>query len=94
MKKRLILGVTALLFASPLFANETYLCTHGNQERKINIVYETEGQQVPCEVTYEKASGTESLWRAQNQVGYCEDQAAAFVEKQRGWGWSCDKATN
>ncbi len=82
---------TSVLLATPLLANETYTCTHGNQERQISVVYANEGQAVPCEVTYTKLSGTESLWQAQNQEGYCEEKAAAFVEKQRAWGWDCAK---
>jgi len=29
------------------------------------------------------------LWRASSEVGYCEQKAAEFAEKQRGWGWQC-----
>ena len=30
------------------------------------------------------------LWQAQNEIRYCETRAAAFVDKLRGWGWTCD----
>ncbi len=83
-------ALSALLFAaSPLWANQVYSCKHDNQERIISVVYANEGSPVPCEVTYTKMSGTQSLWRAENQVGYCEEKAEAFVEKQRSWGWEC-----
>ncbi len=84
-------AMTTLFAASPLLANETYSCKHGNQERLINLVYANEGATVPCEVTYDKGEGLTSLWQAQNKEGYCEEKMAAFVEKQRGWGWTCEK---
>jgi hypothetical protein len=90
-KAALLTAISALFASSPLFANETYVCTNGGQERQIHILYTNEGSSVPCEVTYEKSIGTTSLWRAENQAGYCEDMAMAFVEKQRGWGWECNK---
>ena len=89
--KKLVLISVALFFSTPLFANQNYVCKHGDQERKISVVYQSEGQQVPCEVTYEKDGGSESLWRAENTAGYCEEKAEMFVERQRGWGWECSK---
>ena len=72
-----------------------YQCTQGNHERRVVIFYET-GVAVPCEVQYFKdteAPGEPAvLWQAQNQSGYCESQAEAFVEKLEGWGWSCGVA--
>ena len=70
-------------------ADETYTCTHGKQERIISVVYLDQAAKVPCEVQYTKNGVTKTLWNAQNEVGYCERQAEAFVEKQRGWGWDC-----
>jgi len=70
-------------------ANETIVCLHSGAERKISIVYDTPGQAVPCEVTYEKGDGIQTLWSAENEAGYCETKAAEFVEKQRSWGWNC-----
>jgi len=90
-KAALAAACTTLFMASPLLANETYICKHGNQERQISVVYTNEGSPTPCEVTYTKDTGTQSLWRAENLAGYCEEKAAAFVEKQRSWGWACDK---
>ncbi len=90
MKRATLAAALSTLFlAAPALANQTYVCTHGDKQRVISVVYATEGQTVPCEVTYDKGMGAESLWQAQNLAGYCEEQAAAFVEKQRGWGWTC-----
>lgn len=73
-----------------------YRCTQGDLQRRVVIFYET-GVAVPCEVQYFKdteAPGEQTvLWRAQNQSGYCESQAAAFVERLEGWGWSCSATT-
>ena len=81
------------LTASTTFAmeNQKTVCTHGIQERIIEVVYTGEGE-VPCEVHYTKDTGSQVLWSAQGQVGYCEEKAAAFIEKQRGWGWECEAA--
>jgi len=90
-KVTMFAAFTALFASSPLFANERYVCTNGNQERTITVVYANAGDSVPCEVTYDKGMGAESMWQANNEAGYCEEKAAAFVEKQRGWGWDCNK---
>ena len=93
IKKVTPFAVLATLFiSSAALVNEVYVCKQGNQERKISIDYANDGATVPCEVTYTKEDGTtQSLWQAQNVADYCEDKAAAFVEKQRGWGWDCSK---
>lgn len=92
LKKTTLAAVCATMFmASTAMANETYTCTHGAQERQISVEYTNEGSPVPCQVTYTKDTGTETLWNADNLAGYCEEQAAAFVEKQRSWGWTCEK---
>jgi len=92
IKKASIAAACVTMFmASPLLANEVYICKHDTQIRQITVTYATAGQSVPCEVTYIKETGTESLWEAQNLAGYCEEKAAAFVEKQRAWGWECAK---
>jgi hypothetical protein len=36
-----------------------------------------------------KDDSTQTLWNANNVRGYCEEKAETFVEKQKGWGWSC-----
>ena len=77
------------LLAGNAVADETYTCTQGDQERIITIVYQDQAAKVPCEVQYQKGDVTETLWNAQNQVGYCEEKVEAFLEKQRGWGWDC-----
>ena len=48
-----------------------------------------QGSELPCEVQYTKDGATSVLWQASNEAGYCEQKAADFVEKQRGWGFEC-----
>lgn len=64
-------------------------CTNGDAVRVISVVYDNAENDTVCEVTYEKSTGIQSLWSANTERDYCLDQAIAFVEKQRGWGWTC-----
>lgn len=92
---RLSLIAPAMIFAasqSMAIENIKTVCTHDTQTRIIEVVYEGESE-VPCAVQYTKAEGSQTLWNAQNAMGYCEEKAAAFVEKQRGWGWDCQNSS-
>ena len=81
------------LLATTAIADGTYTCTNGPQERVISVVYQDQEAKALCEVKYQKDGVTETLWSAQDEVGYCEEKAKAFVEKQRSWGWSCNETT-
>ena len=63
-------------------------CQLGDAVRIIEVVY-PQGTELPCEVHYTKDGQNSVLWRASNEAGYCEQQAASFAEKQRNWGWQC-----
>ncbi len=76
----------SLLAAEP--QGQSMHCQLGNAVRVIEVVY-PQGGALPCEVRYSKDGATSVLWQAQNEAGYCEKQAADFVEKQRGWGFEC-----
>ena len=84
--------LATLLAATPALAAESivYRCVMGNVERIIAVHY-PHGETLPCEVHYSKPEGSQILWTAQNTEGYCEQRAENFVEKQRGWGWQCNK---
>jgi hypothetical protein len=73
-------------------SSDSYVCTMDTSQRRVEILRET-GVQVPCEVHYYKdteAPGEQQvLWRAQTQVGYCEEKAGEFVTKLQEWGWNC-----
>lgn len=86
---KILLGILfTICFSQVALADTTTICTSGNMERKIEVVY-LGADTVPCEVRYTKDGNTEVLWSAQAEEGYCEARAAEFVEKQRGWGWAC-----
>lgn len=87
--RTLTIGILfAICFGQVAFADTTYICTRGDMERRIEVVY-LGADTVPCEVRYTKTGTAEVLWIAQAEEGYCETRAAEFVEKQRGWGWEC-----
>jgi len=85
----MIAGISAT--SAHAIENQKTVCSHGNQTRVIEVVYTSEDT-VPCEVRYSKEEGTTTPWSANNLAGFCEEKAAAFVEKQQGWGWSCELA--
>jgi len=88
MNKLITFASLALLAStSQAFDNSKVVCSHADKTRIIEVVY-ADGE-LPCEVQYTKESGTQTLWNAQNDAGYCQQKASAFVEKQRGWGWDC-----
>ena len=83
----------AFFFSGFAAANEEYVCNFGDDKRLIRVNYDSEHEQVPCQVQYDKGHGAETLWNAQSEAGYCESKATEFVEKQESWGWSCSKVT-
>lgn len=89
-----IVAALSLVVLLPMFASSALaddVCRQGEQTRTVSIVYSEPGQPVPCEVLYEKQPVGEkrSLWRANNEAGYCESQAQDFVKKLTTMGWSC-----
>ena len=102
MNNRIIAAMAATVVAALPCAtiaqdSPKYLCTLGELQRRVEIIYET-GVQVPCEVHYHKdteAPGQpQVLWRALNEAGYCEAQTAEFIEQLEGMGWTCGQATS
>ncbi len=92
MKRRnvaMTLVSLTLIFASSALAKEMYVCAHGERQRMIRVVYDNEGSAVPCNVTYEKSTGTQVLWRANTEKGYCESMAHEFADTLRKLGWDC-----
>ena len=92
--------LSVILFAAALAAPamaDPVQCTQGSLVRSVEVVYEVPDQSVPCEVIYDKSregGGIQSLWRASNEAGYCEANAAAFVAKLRAMGWDCSDAAD
>lgn len=69
-------------------------CTHNNQIRQVEIDYGSLDEAVPCSVLYSKETEMpgeiETLWSAENTVGYCEEKAADLVDRLEGAGWVCE----
>jgi len=97
MKKSIpfILPAVIAMLAIPFSSHaESWSCKQGNNVREIHIQSESPSSTVPCSVVYKKVTeGAEdqTLWTAENDAGYCEEQAKAFVEKQVSWGWTCEE---
>jgi|TARA_Y100000310_G_scaffold338011_1_gene426538 hypothetical protein len=93
MMRRLVL-FSILLVCNPIRAadNYSYVCSHDGNERRIEVVYLSEDKRVPCEVRYIKDSAAKVLWNARQQEGFCESKAESFAEKQKSWGWSCNRS--
>lgn len=87
---RLIILTAVLPFMLQAAENQTTQCQLGDSVRVIEVVYPS-GTAVPCEVHYGKDGQSSVLWRASSETGYCEQKAAEFTEKQRGWGWQCER---
>ena len=85
-----------VVLGGELAVAESVTCTMASLERTVELRYETPGDSVPCEVRYAKPTegiGEQVLWRAEREAGYCEARFAEFVDKLRGFGWSCSAAT-
>jgi hypothetical protein len=84
MKKILL---SLLLIPAAAFAadNQTTTCTRNGEQRIIEVASAGPG----CEVHYTKGTDTKTLWSSA-RAEYCTEQAAAFVEKQKGWGFECE----
>lgn len=88
MKYLLIL--TSIITSSVLAAeNQTTLCSFGDQQRTIEVVYPQGGENI-CEVQYTKNNEMKTLWTARSEKEYCQSKAETFIEKQQGWGWKCE----
>ena len=73
-------------------------CKSGDQQRIVQVQYFEQEKGVPCEVHYYKgpeAPGMgQVLWRAANEVGFCEKKLAVFVKELSASGWDCQQAAD
>lgn len=94
--RTLIMALGGVIFlGSEVAMAKSVTCTMASLERTVELRYETPGDAVPCEVRYAKPSegiGEQVLWRAEREAGYCEAKFGEFVDKLRGFGWSCSEA--
>ncbi len=97
MDKKLSFAIlmSAISLPATAIAADNYRCTNGDLVRRVEVFYEP-GREVPCEVHYYKDTelpGERQVpWRAQNEAGYCESRAAAFIEQLKSQGWDCQIA--
>lgn len=87
----LVVGGVVALGGELAMANSVS-CTMASLERTVELRYDNPGDAVPCEIRYAKPTegfGEQVLWRAENQPGYCEARFGEFLDKLRGFGWSC-----
>ncbi len=70
-------------------------CTNGKNKRTIELTSTNATTKLPCEVHYKKETEQtghdQVLWKADNDLKFCESKAQAFVEKLTGLGWTCGK---
>ncbi len=99
MKDKFLAVLLAALLPCLSFGQgaQSYQCSFGELQRRVEILYET-GVTVPFEVHYYKdteAPGeTQVLWRALNETGYCERKTEEFIAKLREMGWTCEQGSN
>ena len=69
------------------------LCKNGKFQRSVQVQYYEQEKQVPCEVHYYKNAKQpdmgQVLWRAANEVGFCEKKMAVFLDELSDSGWDC-----
>ena len=95
MRTPIVILIAAGLVPSICAADSAkYQCSHSDLVRRVEVVYTNPGSELPCEVHYykdtEAPGGSQILWSASNEIRYCETKAAEFIDKLRGWGWTCD----
>ena len=95
MSRKLILAACGLIVLGGQFAwGKTVSCTMMSLERTVELRYQNPGEAVPCEIGYSKQSegfDDQVLWRAEHEAGYCEARFDEFVDRLRGFGWSCEE---
>lgn len=68
-------------------------CIQGKNTRVVELTSTNAQTKLPCEVHYKKtteqAGHDQVLWQSANNLSYCESKAQGFVEKLKGWGWTC-----
>jgi len=69
-----------------------WTCRHGDLIRQVTVFYPNAPAQLPCRVYYSKTTENvmpRVLWRAENEVNYCEQKAEELVGKLSALGWQC-----
>ncbi len=104
--KHFIAGAKAMRFGIGLFAaalmvsvsaradhgGAKHVCKNGSAERLVTVAYEQDGKKAPCAVRYKRdvAEPEKEIFKASNEIGYCETKADEFVAKLTALGWACE----
>ena len=89
MNMKILLFTMGLILSFNAFAQQAYVCKHGEVIRSIDIVYATPEKVIPCKVVYKKSTGSQTFWSTETEIGYCESKAEAFANKKIYEGWTC-----
>ncbi|MEN8141847.1 MAG: hypothetical protein ABFR97_11565 [Thermodesulfobacteriota bacterium] len=91
MKTKILMTMLALALPASVLAQDGKVieCKKENQTRTISVKFTGQDGTMPCEVVYDKESGSQVLWQANFEADYCDEKATSLAEKQRGWGWDC-----
>ena len=83
--------ITLTGFSTSVLAenNFGYMCRYQMDIRLIDVQYKQRDAKLPCEVKYTKEGQQQSLWRANNEEGYCERKAEGLADTLRKAGWAC-----
>ncbi|MFK7997585.1 MAG: hypothetical protein AB8B87_25895 [Granulosicoccus sp.] len=91
-------AVLAVSFAFPVSghafdvfnASQTICINETTQEqRNIELVYQTSDSPIPCTLYYDKAGKREEVASAKNTKGHCEKIERKMVRNLLGSGWNC-----
>ena len=89
---RSLLFLMAFLGIVAESAASSWTCRNADLIRQVTVFYPNAPDQLPCKVYYSKTTENAMprvLWKAENQVNYCEQKAEELVEKLRALGWQC-----
>jgi hypothetical protein len=94
-------GLAVAAMASPFAAraatDEAYMCRNGERERRVELQHPDIQGRLPCQVVYwrdaTQTGGSESLWEAAHDYGYCIEQTRGLVQHLQDGGWRCQKTS-
>ena len=99
--KASLVTVATTLTASSVLAEtvaDRFVCNLGNEGRLVELTYLDQADSVPCEIRESKYSDqqrpqTRTLWRANFDLSFCQNQFENYRVKLQKLGWPCEVAT-
>ena len=78
-----------LSWLAPALAQDV-TCRKGEETRRLGVVPDRAGVELPCEVVMWSAPGEpRRLWRAEYQRGFCADKLRSLIDKLTDDQWRC-----